>query len=97
MTTSVRISSIVAALDELLEPALFADLGPNGLQVPGAASPDHPRRLPSLSPAGGLHMPDVQPTLIPFRPARFFRLQRPNDPGVRIIQKEKVYFAFPVY
>ncbi len=36
MTGSVRISSIIAALDELLEPAAFADLGPNGLQVPGA-------------------------------------------------------------
>src|SRR5919107_2484357 len=35
MSQSVRISSIVAALDELLEPASFADLGPNGLQVPG--------------------------------------------------------------
>ena len=30
-----RIASIVAALDELLEPGSFADLGPNGLQVPG--------------------------------------------------------------
>jgi dinuclear metal center YbgI/SA1388 family protein len=29
-----RIDSIVAALDELLEPAAFEDLGPNGLQVP---------------------------------------------------------------
>ena len=28
-------TSIVAALDELLEPELFRDLGPNGLQVPG--------------------------------------------------------------
>ena len=35
MSASVRIASIVAALDELLEPASFADLGPNGLQVPG--------------------------------------------------------------
>jgi dinuclear metal center YbgI/SA1388 family protein len=35
MTAAVRITSIVAALDELLEPAAFADLGPNGLQVPG--------------------------------------------------------------
>ena len=35
MTHGARISSIVAALDELLEPASFADLGPNGLQVPG--------------------------------------------------------------
>src|SRR3954452_3605711 len=30
------ISSIIAALDELLDPAAFEDLGPNGLQVPGA-------------------------------------------------------------
>jgi dinuclear metal center YbgI/SA1388 family protein len=35
MTAAARITSIVAALDELLEPAAFADLGPNGLQVPG--------------------------------------------------------------
>jgi dinuclear metal center YbgI/SA1388 family protein len=35
MTPAARITSIVAALDELLEPASFADLGPNGLQVPG--------------------------------------------------------------
>ena len=35
MSASARISSIVAALDELLDPAAFADLGPNGLQVPG--------------------------------------------------------------
>ena len=35
MTRRVRITSIVAALDELLEPGAFADLGPNGLQVPG--------------------------------------------------------------
>src|SRR4051794_36340941 len=34
MTASVRITSIVAALDELLEPGEFEDLGPNGLQVP---------------------------------------------------------------
>jgi dinuclear metal center YbgI/SA1388 family protein len=30
-----RIASVIAALDELLEPANFEDLGPNGLQVPG--------------------------------------------------------------
>jgi dinuclear metal center YbgI/SA1388 family protein len=30
-----RIPSIIAALDELLDPASFQDLGPNGLQVPG--------------------------------------------------------------
>jgi dinuclear metal center YbgI/SA1388 family protein len=34
MTPSARISSIVSALDELLEPAAFEDLGPNGVQVP---------------------------------------------------------------
>ena len=37
MNRSVRITSIVEALDELLEPAAFKDLGPNGLQVPGGA------------------------------------------------------------
>jgi putative NIF3 family GTP cyclohydrolase 1 type 2 len=31
---NTRIKSIVAALDELLEPAAFDDLGPSGLQVP---------------------------------------------------------------
>jgi dinuclear metal center YbgI/SA1388 family protein len=31
-----RTTSIIAALDELLEPGAFDDLGPNGLQVPGA-------------------------------------------------------------
>ena len=35
MNPAARIASIVAALDELLEPASFADLGPNGLQIPG--------------------------------------------------------------
>jgi dinuclear metal center YbgI/SA1388 family protein len=30
-----RITSIIAALDELLDPGSFSDLGPNGLQVPG--------------------------------------------------------------
>jgi hypothetical protein len=41
MTASVRITSIVAALDELLEPGAFADLGPNGLAARrrGASSP----------------------------------------------------------
>ena len=34
MSPSARITSIVSALDELLEPATFRDLGPNGLQVP---------------------------------------------------------------
>jgi dinuclear metal center YbgI/SA1388 family protein len=32
-----QITDIIAALDELLTPAAFDDLGPNGLQVPGAA------------------------------------------------------------
>jgi len=32
-----HISAIVAAADELLEPARFQDMGPNGLEVPGAA------------------------------------------------------------
>ncbi len=32
-----RCSDILAALDGLLDPAAFSDLGPNGLQVPGAA------------------------------------------------------------
>jgi dinuclear metal center YbgI/SA1388 family protein len=31
-----RITSIISALDDLLSPAEFDDLGPNGLQVPGA-------------------------------------------------------------
>jgi dinuclear metal center YbgI/SA1388 family protein len=31
-----QISDIIQTLDELLSPAEFADLGPNGLQVPGA-------------------------------------------------------------
>jgi dinuclear metal center YbgI/SA1388 family protein len=35
MNRSVRITSIVEALDGLLEPGTFKDLGPNGLQVPG--------------------------------------------------------------
>jgi dinuclear metal center YbgI/SA1388 family protein len=30
-----RITSIITALDELLDPGSFRDLGPNGLQVPG--------------------------------------------------------------
>src|SRR4051794_8196904 len=30
-----RITSLITALDELLDPAGFRDLGPNGLQVPG--------------------------------------------------------------
>jgi dinuclear metal center YbgI/SA1388 family protein len=31
-----RLTSIISALDELLSPADYKDLGPNGLQVPGA-------------------------------------------------------------
>ena len=34
--SAARITSIIAALDELLDIASFRDLGPNGLQVPGA-------------------------------------------------------------
>src|SRR3954453_18832275 len=30
-----RIASLISALDDLLDPGAFADLGPNGLQVPG--------------------------------------------------------------
>ena len=37
-----RITSIISALDELLDPAAFQDLGPNGLQVPG---PDEVSRV----------------------------------------------------
>jgi dinuclear metal center YbgI/SA1388 family protein len=36
-----RISTIVAALDELLDPSAFKDLGPNGLQVPGGEEAAH--------------------------------------------------------
>ncbi len=32
-----RVAELIAALDELLEPAAYRDLGPNGLQVPGAS------------------------------------------------------------
>src|SRR3954462_8828695 len=31
-----HIEDLIAALDELLDPGGYADLGPNGLQVPGA-------------------------------------------------------------
>jgi dinuclear metal center YbgI/SA1388 family protein len=37
VTPPTRIESIVSALDELLQPGTFEDLGPNGLQVPGGA------------------------------------------------------------
>ncbi|HET6549148.1 MAG TPA: Nif3-like dinuclear metal center hexameric protein [Solirubrobacter sp.] len=36
-----QISDIIATLDELLSPAEFDDLGPNGLQVPGAPEVTH--------------------------------------------------------
>lgn len=42
-----QISDIIRTLDELLEPARFQDLGPNGLQVPGA--PDITRVVTSVS------------------------------------------------
>ena len=35
-----RITSIITALDELLTPGAYDDLGPNGLQVPGAQDVD---------------------------------------------------------
>src|SRR3954463_9358599 len=35
--TMPQITDIIATLDELLSPAEFDDLGPNGLQVPGAS------------------------------------------------------------
>ena len=35
-----RLTSIIAALDELLDPGAFHDLGPNGLQVPGPEEVD---------------------------------------------------------
>jgi dinuclear metal center YbgI/SA1388 family protein len=35
-----RLTSIITALDELLSPADFQDLGPNGLQVPGPSEVD---------------------------------------------------------
>jgi dinuclear metal center YbgI/SA1388 family protein len=37
---SVAVDELVADLDELLRPGDFADYGPNGLQVPGAATAD---------------------------------------------------------
>jgi dinuclear metal center YbgI/SA1388 family protein len=37
MNAPVRVTSVLEALDELLDPASFADLGPNGLQVPGGS------------------------------------------------------------
>ena len=36
-----HIDHLIAALDELLDPGAFQDLGPNGLQVPGAADVTH--------------------------------------------------------
>jgi dinuclear metal center YbgI/SA1388 family protein len=34
-TSPVSIASLISALDDLLDPGAFSDLGPNGLQVPG--------------------------------------------------------------
>ena len=34
-------AELIRALDELLDPGAFDDMGPNGLQVPGAAGIDH--------------------------------------------------------
>jgi dinuclear metal center YbgI/SA1388 family protein len=36
-----QIDQLIGALDELLQPAAFQDLGPNGLQVPGAREVTH--------------------------------------------------------
>jgi dinuclear metal center YbgI/SA1388 family protein len=36
-----QIDQLIGALDELLQPAAFRDLGPNGLQVPGAREVSH--------------------------------------------------------
>jgi dinuclear metal center YbgI/SA1388 family protein len=36
-----QIDQLIEALDELLQPAAFQDLGPNGLQVPGAREVSH--------------------------------------------------------
>ena len=41
-----RSADIVAFLDALLEPGTFEDLGPNGLQVPGAEEVSLADRLP---------------------------------------------------
>src|SRR3954454_4622221 len=40
-TTVAEITDIIATLDDLLSPAEFDDLGPNGLQVPGAREVAH--------------------------------------------------------
>jgi len=34
-TSSVHVGALIRDLDELLDPAAFSDMGPNGLQVPG--------------------------------------------------------------
>jgi dinuclear metal center YbgI/SA1388 family protein len=34
-TLSVSVNALISALDDLLDPGAFSDLGPNGLQVPG--------------------------------------------------------------
>jgi dinuclear metal center YbgI/SA1388 family protein len=44
-TPAARITSIVAALDELLDPDSFTDLGPNGLQVPPPPDRGEVRRV----------------------------------------------------
>jgi len=34
-TSTIDVASLIAALDDLLDPGAFDDMGPNGLQVPG--------------------------------------------------------------
>src|SRR5215210_7621682 len=34
-TSPLKVSSLIDALDDLLDPGAFSDMGPNGLQVPG--------------------------------------------------------------
>jgi dinuclear metal center YbgI/SA1388 family protein len=40
--SATRLTSIISALDELLDVGSYRDLGPNGLQIPG---PPHPREI----------------------------------------------------
>ena len=49
--SAARLTSIIAALDELLDIGAFSDLGPNGLQVPGRAGGE-PRGHRRVGPAG---------------------------------------------
>jgi dinuclear metal center YbgI/SA1388 family protein len=49
----IRTTSILTALDELLEPAAFQDFGPNGLQVPGA--PEVAKVVTGVSAQRALH------------------------------------------